>query len=332
MPAIEVRDLVKVYSGGVVALNGVNLTVEEGAFHAILGPNGAGKTTLIRIITTQIKPTKGTIKVFSFDISSYGNRVRELIGYVPQEMSLWTDLTGYENATIYAKIYGIESSRRANVIDEALEFMGLRDAAKRLVKTYSGGMIRRLEIAIALISRPRLIILDEPTIGLDPRARMLIWERLLAYKKEYGITIFFATHYMDEADKYADMVSIINRGKIIAEGRPLELRKAYGVDKIVLRIDGDVDKAKEILSGLDFNARTDNNGEISIVVKEPSAALPKVIENLNISGITVLEARIVEASLDDVFIKLTGEGMFEEEGMERIRDVLSTRGMIRRGG
>ena len=320
MPAIEVRDLVKVYSGGVVALNGVNLTVEEGAFHAILGPNGAGKTTLIRIITTQIKPTKSTIKVFSFDISSYGNRVRELIGYVPQEMSLWTDLTGYENATIYAKIYGIESSRRANVIDEALEFMGLRDAAKRLVKTYSGGMIRRLEIAIALISRPRLIILDEPTIGLDPRARMLIWERLLAYKKEYGITIFFATHYMDEADKYADMVSLINRGKIIAEGRPLELRKAYGVDKIVLRIDGDVEKAKEILSGLDFNARTDNNGEISIVVKEPSAVLPKVIENLNISGITVLEARIVEASLDDVFIKLTGEGIFEEEEMERIRE------------
>jgi len=330
--AVEVRDLVKVYSGGVTALNGVNLTVEEGASHAILGPNGAGKTTLIRIVTTQIKPTRGSVKVFGFDVSSQGERVRELIGYVPQEMSLWTDLTGYENALIYAKIYGIESSRRTEVVEEALEFMGLREASRRLVKTYSGGMIRRLEIAIALMSRPRLIILDEPTIGLDPRARMLVWESLLSYKKEYGTTIFFATHYMDEADRYAERISMINRGKIIAEGTPLELKKTYGVDKVVLRVGGDAERAKEVLSGLGFSAVAGNNGEISVVTKEPATALPKIIEGLYSADIKVLEARVVEASLDDVFIKLTGRGISEGEERERVREVLSTRGMIRRGG
>lgn len=330
--AVEVRDLVKVYSGGVTALNGVNLTVEEGASHAILGPNGAGKTTLIRIVTTQIKPTRGSAKVFGFDVSSQGERVRELIGYVPQEMSLWTDLTGYENALIYAKIYGIESSRRAEVVEEALEFMGLREASRRLVKTYSGGMIRRLEIAIALMSRPRLIILDEPTIGLDPRARMLVWESLLSYKKEYGTTIFFATHYMDEADRYAERISMINRGKIIAEGTPLELKKTYGVDKVVLRVGGDAERAKEVLSGLGFSAVAGNNDEISVVTKEPATALPKIIEGLYSADIKVLEARVVEASLDDVFIKLTGRGISEGEERERVREVLSTRGMIRRGG
>jgi len=316
-----------VYSGGVTALNGVNLTVEEGASHAILGPNGAGKTTLIRIVTTQIKPTRGSVRVFGFDVLSQGERVRELIGYVPQEMSLWTDLTGYENALIYAKIYGIESSRRAKVVEEALEFMGLREASRRLVKTYSGGMIRRLEIAIALMSRPRLIILDEPTIGLDPRARMLVWESLLSYKKEYGTTIFFATHYMDE-----ESISLINRGKIIAEGTPLELKKTYGVDKVVLRVGGDAERAKEVLSGLGFTAVAGNNGEISVVTKEPATALPKIIEGLYSADIKVLEARVVEASLDDVFIKLTGRGISEEEERERVREVLSTRGMIRRGG
>jgi ABC-2 type transport system ATP-binding protein len=330
--AIEVRDLVKVYSGGVVALNGVNLVVDEGVSHAILGPNGAGKTTLIRIITTQIKPTKGSVKVFGFDIMSQGGRVRGLIGYVPQEMSLWTELTGYENALIYAKIYGIESSKRAEVIEDVLEFMGLKEVEKRLVKTYSGGMIRRLEIAIALMCRPKLLILDEPTIGLDPRARMLVWERLLAYKKEFGSTIFFATHYMDEAGKYADKVSLIDRGRIVAEGTSSELKKIYGVDKIVLRVVGDMEKARKVLQEFGFDVSISNNGEVSMAVKDPAIMLPKVIEGLYSMGIAVLEARVVEASLDDVFIKLTGKGISEEEERELIRDILSTRRMIRRGG
>lgn len=330
MFAIEVKDLVKVYSGGITALSGVDLMVEEGISHAILGPNGAGKTTLIRIVTTQIKPTRGIARVFGFDVKSQGGKVRELIGYVPQEMSLWTDLTGYENMLIYAKIYGIEPSKRWGVIEELLEFMDLKDAANRLVKTYSGGMIRRLEVAISLMPRPKLLVLDEPTIGLDPRARMLVWEKLLAYKRESGTTIFFATHYMDEADKYADKVSLINRGKIIAGGTPLELKETYGVEKIKLKVSGSVEKASSVLYELGYTASIGDNEEVVLTVKDPAIALPKIIESLHSVGVKVLEARVLEASLDDVFIKLTGRGISEER--EGIREVLATRRMIKRGG
>jgi len=332
MKAVEVENLVKKYPGGVLALNGVNLVVEDGVSHAILGPNGAGKTTLIRIITTQIRPTKGVARVFGFDVVSQGARVRKLIGYVPQEMSLWSDLTGYENMLIYSKIYGIDSSKRAGVIEELLEFMGLREAANRLVKTYSGGMIRRLEIAIALMCKPRLLILDEPTIGLDPRARMLVWERLLAYEKEFETTIFFATHYMDEADKYADRVSLIDRGRIVAEGTPAELKRLYGYDKIVLRVTGDVEKARDVLSRFKCAISVNSNGEFTLIVSEPTTLLPKVIEALHDMGIGVIEVRVVEASLDDVFIKLTGRGIAEEGRVEGFREALATRRMIKRGG
>jgi ABC-2 type transport system ATP-binding protein len=332
MKAVEVENLVKKYPGGVLALNGVNLVVEDGVSHAILGPNGAGKTTLIRIITTQIRPTKGVARVFGFDVVSQGARVRRLVGYVPQEMSLWSDLTGYENMLIYSKIYGIDSSKRAGVIEELLEFMGLREAANRLVKTYSGGMIRRLEIAIALMCKPRLLILDEPTIGLDPRARMLVWERLLAYEKEFETTIFFATHYMDEADKYADRVSLIDRGRIVAEGTPAELKRLYGYDKIVLRVTGDVEKARDVLSRFKCAISVNSNGEFTLIVSEPTTLLPKVIEALHDMGIGVIEVRVVEASLDDVFIKLTGRGIAEEGRGEGFREALATRRMIKRGG
>lgn len=330
MFAIEARDLVKVYSGNVVALNGVDLRVEEGASHAILGPNGAGKTTFIRIITTQIKPTSGSAKVFGYDVASHAASVRRLIGYVPQEMSLWTDLTGYENMLIYSKIYGLEPGSRRKVIEELLELMELNDASRRLVKTYSGGMIRRLEIAIALMSRPRLLILDEPTIGLDPRARMMVWEKLLAYKKESNTTIFFATHYMDEADKYADRVTLIDKGKIVAEGAPRELKASLGSDKVIIKVQGNTNEARAYLLDNGYSVETNGNGELIIAAENPAHVLPRVIEGLYSRGVVVLEARAVEATLDDVFIKLTGRRISEDEH-GRVREVLSTRRAIRRG-
>ncbi len=189
--AVEAKNVVKVYRDGVRALNGVNLEVDEGCVYALLGPNGAGKTTLIRIITTQLRPNEGYVKVFGYDVVSQASKVRELIGYVPQEVSLWSDLTGYENLLMYAKIYGIPKEIRGRVIDDVLDFMGLKDAANRLVRTYSGGMIRRLEIASAIMVKPKLMVLDEPTIGLDPSARKTVWERIISYKREFGVTVFF---------------------------------------------------------------------------------------------------------------------------------------------
>ncbi|MEM4487581.1 MAG: ABC transporter ATP-binding protein [Desulfurococcaceae archaeon] len=313
------------------ALNGVDLRIEEGASHAILGPNGAGKTTLIRILTTQIKPTRGEARVFGYSVVDQGNRVRELIGYIPQEMSLWADLTGYENMVIYSKIYGIEPSNRRGVIEELLEFMGIREASNRLVRTYSGGMIRRLEIAIALMPKPRLLILDEPTIGLDPSARMLVWDKLQLYKRDYGATIFFATHYMDEADRYADRVSLIDRGKIVEEGTPAELKRLIEGDRIKLKISGSVERAKMVLLEITNEISVSENGEIQIAVKDAATAFPAVIERLHSCGINVLEARVLEATLDDVFIRLTGKRIVEDE-RGKLREVLSTRRAIKRGG
>jgi ABC-2 type transport system ATP-binding protein len=334
LKAIEVDRLVKVYPGGVRALDGVSLAVEEGSSHALLGPNGAGKTTLIRILTTQLRPTSGTARVMGFDVISQASRVRELVGYVPQEMSLWTDLTGYENMLVYAKICGIPSSRRREVIEELLDFMELREAAHRLVRTYSGGMIRRLEIAIALMSRPRILILDEPTIGLDPRARSLVWDRLLSYKRESGTTIFFATHYMDEAERYAGAVTILDRGRVIAEGSPEYLKETVGSDGVAVRIglaEGfeRVGEAVKVLSDMGFRVVGDG-GSIVAYVGRVSKDLPRLLEALYGAGLRVREVEVRERTLDDVFITLTGRSIEESHGT--LKEVLATRRMIRRGG
>jgi ABC-2 type transport system ATP-binding protein len=226
--AVKVKNLVKVYDGKVRALDGVDLNVNPGEAFALLGPNGAGKTTLIRILTTQLKPTAGEAYVFGLNVVHDGGKVRKLVSYVPQEMSVWTDISGYENLLIYAKIFGVPKLEREKVIDEALENMGLTHVKNDLVKTYSGGMIRRLEIACAMLIKPKIMFLDEPTIGLDPAARKVVWERLNVFKKEYGVTIFFNTHYMDEADLYADEIAIINQGKIVTRGKSEELKHSLG--------------------------------------------------------------------------------------------------------
>ncbi|MEM3072029.1 MAG: ATP-binding cassette domain-containing protein, partial [Candidatus Bathyarchaeia archaeon] len=226
--AVTVRNLVKVYEGGVRALNGVDLDVDQGSIFSLIGPNGAGKTTLMRILTTQLKPTFGEAYVFGLNVLKHGDRVRKLVSYVPQEISVWTDVSGYENLLIYAKIYRLPSNERRRAVEEALENMGLTELRNKLVNTYSGGMIRRLEIASALMMKPKILFLDEPTIGLDPSARKVIWEKLTSFKKEYGVTVFFNTHYMDEAEHYSDEVAIINRGAIVKRGSVKELEQSVG--------------------------------------------------------------------------------------------------------
>ncbi|MEM0021360.1 MAG: ATP-binding cassette domain-containing protein [Fervidicoccaceae archaeon] len=325
------KNLVKIYSGGVRALDGLDLSVEEGSIHAILGPNGAGKTTLIRILTTQLLPTSGSAKVFGLDVVKRAADVRNFIGYVPQEVSLWTDLTGYENLLIYSKIYGIPSEQRKQAIDEVLNIMDLEEASHRLVKTYSGGMFRRLEIACALMVKPRLMILDEPTIGLDPNARRIVWEKILEYKKEFGTTIFFATHYMDEADKYANFVSLIVSGKIIQTGTPEELKASAGGDRISMRLDRQIDGTSDLLLKID-NIRVEKiqGDEIEIVARGAFSILPSIISFMQSRGIKIREIKVQEATLDEAFIALTGKRITEESG--NIKELVSERKMIRRGG
>jgi len=330
MLAIEAKDLFKVYSGGVKALRGLSFSVEEGSIHAILGPNGAGKTTLIRILTTQLTPTSGSARIFGMDVVKKAAEVRKLVGYVPQEVSLWTDLTGYENLLIYAKIYGIPGEMRKRAIEEVLDIMELREASGRLVKTYSGGMFRRLEIACSLMAKPRLMILDEPTIGLDPSARRIVWEKILEYKKEYGTTVFFATHYMDEAEKYSNKVSLIVSGTVIETGTPQELKEKAGGDRVYLRLDREVNGARELLEGIaGIKSVKEMGDDIEMVVGGALPVLPSILQALENKGLHIKEIRVQEATLDDAFIALTGKRISEEGG--NVKELISERKMIRRG-
>jgi ABC-2 type transport system ATP-binding protein len=309
MLAIEVKQLVKIYAGKVKALNGVDFTVKAGDIFALLGPNGSGKTTLMRILTTQLKPTSGEAHIFGFDVVKNDSEVRKNISYVPQETSVWTDISGFENLLIYAKIYGIPSKNRKDIIWDALDSMGLDAIANNLVKTYSGGMIRRLEIACAMIIKPKLMFLDEPTIGLDPSARKIVWEKLTSFRKEYGTTIFFNTHYMDEADHYSDEIAIMDKGKMVKFGTASELKHSirreviqfnlrnHGVDEIVLKIIRNMDFVSEVAI---------HNSELNVVVEDAETALPDIMEILRTNGIAVDKISTARPTLDDAFLKYAG--------------------------
>jgi ABC-2 type transport system ATP-binding protein len=320
--AIEARRLKKVYNGKTKALDGVDLQVNPAEVFALLGPNGSGKTTLMRILTTQFKPTSGEARNFGLDVVKNGAEVRKMIGYVPQEASVWADISGFENLLIYSKIYGVPSSRRKKSILDALSSMGLEEVANRMVKTYSGGMVRRLEIACALLVKPKILFLDEPTIGLDPSARKAVWENLTSFKTEYGTTVFFNTHYMDEADLYSDEIAIINGGKIVKFGTSSQLKQSLmseilqfhskqagsnhdGIDEYILR------KVKDLAFVRDAVLC---DSRLDVFVEDGETALPLVIEALRSEGASFERISTTRPTLDDVFLKYAGTLSFGRGG------------------
>jgi ABC-2 type transport system ATP-binding protein len=222
MSIVETHDLTRRFRD-LVAVDAVNLTVEPGETFGLLGPNGAGKTTVIKMLTTLLPPTSGTALVAGLDIRTQANRVRRRIGYVPQLISVDGDLTGSENLRVFARLYDVPRAERRTRIEEALDRMGLAEYGRRLVREYSGGMIRRLEIAEAMLHRPPMLFLDEPTVGLDPIAREAVWERIEQLRAEFGTTIIVTTHYMDEAELLCGRVAIMHLGRIAAIGTPGEL-------------------------------------------------------------------------------------------------------------
>jgi ABC-2 type transport system ATP-binding protein len=209
--------------GEVVAADRVNMSVDAGETFGLLGPNGAGKTTVIKMLTTLLPPSSGSAEIAGLDIKSQANSVRRVIGYVPQMISVDGELTGYENLRVFARLYDVPRAEQRDRIEEALDLMGLSDVGSRLVRQYSGGMIRRLEIAEAMLHRPPLLFLDEPTVGLDPIGRETVWERIDELKADFGTTIFLTTHYMDEAEQLCGRVAIMHLGRIAAIGTPREL-------------------------------------------------------------------------------------------------------------
>jgi ABC-2 type transport system ATP-binding protein len=312
--AIVVSDITKKF-GSIAAVDHVGFEVDEGEFFGFLGPNGAGKTTLIRMLTTLLRPTSGKAIVSGCDVSEEPAEVRKRIGVVPQGMTSDLDLTGHENMDLYGRFYGIRGRERKERIRYLLEILGLTQRANDLVATYSGGMRRRLEIARVLVHRPALLFLDEPTIGLDPQSRRVVWDFLKKLIEGDSMTIFLTTHYMEEAETLCGRVAIIDAGKIIAMGTPSALKADIPGNDIVSLLVGDLSpELVRAIGELPFvhKAIAEENS-LRVYVDNGSKNLPVLIDDVRQAGGTILSASVHEQSLEDVFIHHTGKTIREEE-------------------
>jgi ABC-2 type transport system ATP-binding protein len=311
-PAIEVLGLVREFKGGIRAVAGIDLEVAPGEIYGFLGPNGAGKSTTVHVLTTLLPPTSGSARVGGFDVIKQGAEVRRAIGAALQEAALDPLLTGREHLKLQLALHGIPRDQRPARTDQLLERVGLRLAADRKIKGYSGGMKRRLDLALALAHRPRILFLDEPTTGLDPQSRSALWDEVVRLKRDEGVTIFLTTQYLEEADLLADRVGIIDHGRIVAEGTPASLKAEIGRPTVeALPADGtDSAELERILdrfgelqpSTTGVAVRLDGRGDLAEVVRALDAA-----------SVRVADLHLHAPTLDDVFLAKTGRSL---EGSE----------------
>ncbi len=306
MKIVVVENLVKRF-GPVTAVDGISFNVEENSIFGFLGPNGAGKTTTISILCTLLEPTSGKAFLNGHDCSSESSAVRKSIGIVFQDSSLDKDLTARENLMFHAQLYNVAKQERRERVGDALSFAGLQDRADDLVKKFSGGMKRRLEVARGLIHKPKVLFLDEPTLGLDPQSRSNLWEFITELPRRHNVTIFMTTHYMEEAE-VCDRIAIIDKGKIIASGTPQGLKKLIGGDVIYLK---STDNGRAIATlrekfGIEASEKED---EIFMSTPRGDSSIPSIIREL---GESVLSVRMQRPTLNDVFLKLTGKEIREE--------------------
>ncbi len=298
---IEVDTLTRRF-GNITAVDRISFVVEEGTIFGFLGPNGAGKTTTINILCTLLRPTSGRAFINGYDCIKEPHHVRKSIGIIFQDLTLDKDLTAYENLLFHCYLYDLEKRFMKERIEEVLKFFNLYDRKDEPVKRFSGGMKRRLEVARGLIHRPKVLFLDEPTLGLDPQSRANLWEHITKLPLEYGVTVFMTTHYMDEAE-VCDRLAIIDNGKIIAEGTPEELKRITGRDIIYLKT-RDNKRAMEIINQK-LSLKTEIvNGEIYIGDVRGDVCIPELIRLL---GDDVRSVRLQRPTLNDVFLKLTGK-------------------------
>ncbi len=301
MNAIDVSQLTKVYGENTRALDSVSFSVEEGEIFGLLGPNGAGKTTVIKIVTTLIKPTAGEASVFGTNVLKSPQTVRQTMGYVPQAVSVDGDLTGYENLLIFSKLFYVDRKERKDRIVEALDFMGLSGRANDLVKHYSGGMMRRLEIAQALVNRPRILFLDEPSIGLDPFSKRQVREYIKDLNEEFKITIFVTTHDMVEADELCDRVAIMNMGKIVVIDTPTKLKESVGGDVITVKLSSA--SAAPVIPEELGKVMSFGDGELKVLTHNGEEKVPKITDVLEHAGLVVEAISLARPTLEDVFVK-----------------------------
>ncbi len=308
---IAVEGLVKEYPR-VKAVDNISFSINRGEIFGFLGPNGAGKTTTIKILLTLIKPTAGSINIFGIDALAHSDKIRQIAGYVPQDVSVDGDLTGYENVLLYARLYNLPRQVRDQRIKDTLAYLEIQDRANEMVSHYSGGMMRRLEIAEALINRPQIMFLDEPSIGLDPNARRMMADLIKQLRSEFGATIFINTHDMNEADMLCDRVGIMNKGKLVTVGAPASLKSSIGGD--VLTISSKSDGCLAKLQEMGYQALANSSDQaVDLLVNNGEKLIPPLLESLNGFGIEVESVSLKKPTLDDVFLKYTGSRMDERD-------------------
>jgi ABC-2 type transport system ATP-binding protein len=317
---ITVENLVKKF-GDLVAVDDISFSVAPGEIFGFLGPNGAGKTTTINILCTLSKPTSGRTTINGFDVVRQQSQVRQSIGLVFQDPSLDERLSGLQNLRFHALVYSVPASVREQRIEQVLRMMELWDRRNKQVRTYSGGMKRRLELARGLLHYPKVLFLDEPTLGLDPQTRSRIWEYILKLRQREGTTIFLTTHYMDEAEN-ADRIAIMDYGKLVAVDTPEGLKKIVGKDIISVKTDDDDRAAEEVRLRYRIEARRDSNG-LAFEVANGEEFLPTFIREF---GTKILSVSLRRPSLDDVFLKLTGREIRQDEISDVFRAMLHQHG------
>ena len=318
MALIQTDDLVKVYSGGVRAVDGISFVVEEGEIFGFLGPNGAGKTTTIRVIVTLLEPTSGRVTVDGIDVVANPEQVRKRIGYAAQFIGVDDDLTARENLVMQGRLHGLDRVEAERKSTELLEVLQLGEVANRRARTFSGGMRRRLDLGQALVHGPRVLFLDEPTTGLDPQTRRALWEYLRDLNTR-GVTIFLTTQYLEEADTLASRLAIIDQGAIAIEGTPGSLKRALGGDAITVTLPDDagpaaVDAASAVLARFsDRGEATRYDRSIRVFTEAASSRLAEVVRALDTASVKVARLELSEPTLDDVFLRHTGSRIRAEE-------------------
>ncbi|MGZ4180194.1 MAG: ATP-binding cassette domain-containing protein [Solirubrobacteraceae bacterium] len=333
-PAIEVEKLVRDFKKGPRAVDGIDLAVSPGEIYGFLGPNGAGKSTTVLMLTTLLPPTSGRASVGGYDIVRQGAQVRATIGAALQEAALDAILTGREHLMLQGTLQGLPAAERRRRTDALLQRVGLTEAADRRVGGYSGGMKRRLDLALALVHSPRILFLDEPTTGLDPQSRSALWEEVARLARDEGMTVFLTTQYLEEADILADRIGIIDHGHIVAEGTPARLKAEIGSPTVeVTPTEPDSgDRLAELLS--DFgDMRRNGNGSVTVQLPGGEAELAEVVRVLDRAHLHVQTLQLHQPSLDDVFLAKTGrklEGAGDEPGAET-PPAAGGRGRRRRG-
>jgi ABC-2 type transport system ATP-binding protein len=305
--AIEARGLVKTYPKGVRALDGIDLEVEAGTIFGLLGPNGAGKSTTVKILTTLTPPDRGSAVVAGHDVVRDPDRVRRAIGVVGQKPGVDPDATGRENLVLQGELYGLSARAARARAEELLERFGLTDAARRLVRTYSGGMQRKLDVAMGLIHRPEVLFLDEPTTGLDPEARADMWEEIETLARDENVTVLLTTHYLDEADRLAARLAIVDRGRVVAAGTPNELKGELRGDALVVELADPNGTALAAIAPVRGVREPSLDGHVLRArADEGARALPAVLAALEAAGVQVAAATLARPSLDDVYLRHAG--------------------------